>query len=70
MSATTARQKSGLHLHLHLHGAVRRMLDGAACGARARREGRSGLDGWLQRLAAWAERQPPHRRLGSHWSIR
>ena len=22
--------------------------------------------GWLERLAQWAERQPPHRRLGSY----
>ena len=42
-------------------------LQSPACGVR-RAGGASGTVSpvpWLQRLAAWADRQPPHRRLGA-----
>jgi hypothetical protein len=30
----------------------------------------AGLAGWMERLAAWAERQPVHHRLGSWEQLR
>ena len=64
-TTTTVPHGSGLFLPSAVQQLLQRLISRRY--ARPREVTRAG---WLEQLAAWAERQPPHHRLGSYMSIR